>query len=143
MCIRDSSGADGGFTIAALAGRCTLVAIDGEHAPARTADLEIDQAVAGLELTMKPGAVYAGTVVDAEDAPVPHATVHLVDGSTRSRHATTDASGAFEIRGLERTSAIAYAESPAGVSEEALVALASDLRGQKLVLALAVEPDHA
>jgi len=88
---------------------------------------------------MKPGAVYAGNVVDAHDAPVPYAKVHLVRGMVTTRHGSADSSGAFEIRGLPRGSWMTHAESDDGVSKEAVVDLTNDLRGQKLMLDLVVD----
>jgi hypothetical protein len=108
---------------------------------------DIDRAITNLEIVMKPGAVYAGDVVNADGRPVAHARVYLDRGTrwgSRRFVASSDASGAFEIRGLPRTigttdsesDVLAWAISDEGVSDTVMVKLAEqpELRGQKLAL---------
>lgn len=87
----------------------------------------------------KLGGVYSGRVVDAGGAPVVGARIHLyVLGSSGPQRveAISDASGAFEVRGLPRAPALAYAASDDGVSDEAQVNLVDrpEVRDQMLVL---------
>lgn len=114
----------GKFKIAAVAaGTHVLYASDGEHAPARSAPVTVDERpVTGIEITMKQGGVLSGTVVDATDKPVPYATVRIAGAGERmaqvsARQATTDEKGAFEIRGIERTKLQARAESETAASK--------------------------
>jgi protocatechuate 3,4-dioxygenase beta subunit len=124
----DPSGATtddkGNFKIDAVAaGTHTLLAVDGEHAPAKSAPITVDtRPVSGVEITMKAGGVLAGTVVDATEKPVPYATVRIAGAGEQmmqvaARQATTDAQGAFEIRGIARTKMQARAESDAAASK--------------------------
>jgi uncharacterized GH25 family protein len=135
----DSTGA---FTISSAVGMHSFVAIDDEHAPAATPVFDIDRAIAGLEIVMKRGAVYAGSVVDQDGKPVTAARVYCDSmgplGPRRSS-TTTDAKGMFEIRGLPRTVAMAYATSEKGTSDEAMVELTTEPeRGdQRLVVSSA------
>lgn len=129
----------GAFTIPSLVGMHTIIAIDDEHAPTMTPSFDIDRAITDLEIVMKVGAVYAGNVVDPDGRPAGKAWVYVdTMGSLGQRRfsTTSDASGAFEIRGLPRTMAMAYASSNDGVSDEAIVQLTEqpELRGQTLAL---------
>ncbi|HEY5927758.1 MAG TPA: carboxypeptidase-like regulatory domain-containing protein, partial [Kofleriaceae bacterium] len=101
--------AKGQFSFAALApGSHTLVAVDGEHAPARSAPVTVaDQPIRNVTITMKAGGTLAGTVVDDAAKPVPFATVRVAgDGANMwmvaSRQVTSDRAGKFELRGLAR-----------------------------------------
>lgn len=143
--VTDQSGV---FTIPAAVGLYKLFVIDDEHAPKITPKFDIDRAITNLEIVMKPGAVYAGDVVDADGKPVARARVYVdtVAGpGPRRFSASSDASGAFEIRGLPRTIgstgfgsdvALAYAISEEGVSDSVEVTFAKqpELRGQRLGL---------
>ncbi len=113
----------GQFTIPALApGSHTLSAVDGEHAPARSTPITVkDRAVTGIVITMKVGGSVSGKVVDKDHKPVPFATVRIRGrGSnawmTAARQATTDKTGAFELRGLGRVKQQARAESDLAAS---------------------------
>ncbi|MDQ3333634.1 MAG: carboxypeptidase-like regulatory domain-containing protein [Myxococcota bacterium] len=125
---KDPTGATtddkGQFKIDAVAaGTHTLVAIDGEHAPAKSAPITVDtRPVTGVEITMKAGGLLAGVVVDANTKPVPYATVRIAGAGEQmmqvaARQATTDDKGAFEIRGIARTKMQARAESDAAASK--------------------------
>jgi protocatechuate 3,4-dioxygenase beta subunit len=133
----------GEFTFAALApGSHTLVATDGEHAPARSAPVTVaDTPVRNVTITMKAGGVLAGTVVDDLGKPVAYATVRVAgDGNqmwmVAARQATSDRSGAFELRGLARTKLKARAESDTAASAIATVDLTAtgEHKDMKLVL---------
>jgi uncharacterized GH25 family protein len=129
----------GAFTIPSAIGMHTLIAVDDQHAPTMTPSFDVDRAITDLEIVMKVGAVYAGNVVDPDGRPAKQARVYLdTMGALGQRRfsTTSDASGAFEIRGLPRTMAMAYATSDDGVSDEAMVQLAeqTELRGQTLAL---------
>lgn len=114
----------GRFEIAAVApGTHVLSAVDGEHAPARSAPVTVDdRAVTGVEIKMKAGGVVAGKVVDADRKPVPYATVRVAGAGDQmmqiaARQATADEHGAFELRGLARTKLRARAESETAASK--------------------------
>ena len=135
----------GGFTIAALPrGSHALVAVDGEHAPARSPPITVaDKPVGNVEIVMKTGGVVAGTVVDAAHKPVPFATVRIVASGQQmwqaaARQATSDQQGAFELRGLARGKLQARAESDAAASKIADVDLVDKPRHDSLELVLDV-----
>lgn len=114
----------GEFKIAAAAsGTHVVFAVDGEHAPARSKPVTVDKrAVTGVEIVMKVGGVLTGTVVDATDKPVPYATVRIAGSGDQmmqvaARQATTDETGAFEMRGISRTKMQARAESENAASK--------------------------
>jgi uncharacterized GH25 family protein len=114
----------GRFRIAAVAaGTHVLYASDGDHAPARSAPVTVDERpVTGVEITMKEGGVLSGTVVDATDKPVPFATVRIAGAGemmaqVAARQATTDDKGTFEIRGITRAKMQARAESETAASK--------------------------
>lgn len=138
--------AKGLFTFEALApGSHTLVATDGEHAPARSAPVTVaDQPVRNVTITMKAGGILAGTVVDDTNQPVAYATVRVAgDGQQMwmvdARQATSDRSGHFELRGLARTKLKARAESDAAASAIASVDLAAKPETKDLRLVLDVK----
>ncbi len=133
----------GQFRIAAVAaGTHTLRAVDGEHAPARSAPINVDgRAVSGVEITMQVGGVLAGTVVDAGGKPVAYATVRVAGAGAQlaqvaARQATTDQQGVFELRGVARAKLQARAESDTAASKIADVDLVEqrERRDLKLVL---------
>lgn len=120
LAITDDKGA---FKVGPLkAGTHSLRATDGEHAPASSSPVTISkQAVTGITIVMKPGAVIAGKVLDGSKAPVAFATVRVAGkGNTAweqtARQATTDKSGQFELRGLARAQAQIRAESDTAAS---------------------------
>ena len=136
---------DGGrFTIPAVAaGTHTLSAIDGEHAPARSSPITVkDRPVTGVVITMKAGAMLAGSVVEADGTtPVPYATVRVTGKGqeawrTAARQTTTDQRGQFELRGLARWAVQARAESETAASKIADVDLAvtGEVKDLRLVL---------
>jgi uncharacterized GH25 family protein len=133
----------GQFTFPALApGSHTLVATDGEHAPARSAPVTVaDQPISNVTITMKAGGTLAGTVVDDTGKPVPFATVRVAgDGQQMwmldARQATSDRSGHFELHGLARAKLKARAESDAAASAIATIDLTTvaEKKDVKLVL---------
>jgi uncharacterized GH25 family protein len=133
----------GVFTIPSAVGMHMFFVTDDEHAPTFTPMVDIDRAITNLEIVMRPGAVYAGNVVDADGKPVAQARVYVDSGAhvgSRRFVASSDASGAFEIRGLPRTigrtDALAYAISDEAVSDTVMVTFAEqpELRGQELAL---------
>ncbi|HVZ19450.1 MAG TPA: hypothetical protein VG871_00230 [Vicinamibacterales bacterium] len=141
--VTDEAGA---FVIASAIGMHRLLVVDDDHAPTRTLAFDVDRAIADLEIVMKPGAVYAGSVVASDGTPVANARVYIDTRLVGQRFTgTSDANGAFEIRGLPPTigwtgrsfdNAVAYAVSDAGVSDEAEVRFAGQpqLREQRLTL---------
>ncbi|HLL23755.1 MAG TPA: hypothetical protein VK427_16565 [Kofleriaceae bacterium] len=142
--VTDESGV---FSIPSAVGMHMFFVTDDEHAPKLTPMFDIDRTITNVEIVMRPGAVYAGDVVDADGKPVAQARVYVDMGAgvgSRRFVASTDASGAFEIRGLPRAiggtdcqvDALAYAISDEGISDTALVKFAEqpELRGQKLAL---------
>ncbi|MEO6774821.1 MAG: carboxypeptidase regulatory-like domain-containing protein [Kofleriaceae bacterium] len=127
--ITDRTGA---FTIPSIVGIHHLLVTDGEHAPTRLGPIDVDRVIADLEIAMKPGGVYAGRVVDTDGRPVARARVCLdtLTPSSRRFSASSDANGAFEIRGLPRTLgitggddevAVVYAASEDAVSDDVIV----------------------
>lgn len=137
----------GVFTIPSAVGMHMFFVSDDEHASKFTPMFDIDRAITNLEIVMRPGAVYAGYVVDADGKPVAQARVYVDRGAgfgSRRFVASSDASGAFEIRGLPRTlgrtdsevDVLAYAISDEGVSDTVMVKFAEqpELRGQELAL---------
>jgi protocatechuate 3,4-dioxygenase beta subunit len=138
--------AKGLFTFPALAaGSHTLVATDGEHAPARSAPVTVaDQPIRNITITMKAGGVLAGTVVDDLKKPVPFATVRVAgDGQQMwmvdARQATSDRAGHFELRGLARTKLKARAESDTAASALASIDLSTTPAKTDLQLVLDVK----
>lgn len=130
---------DGTFKIPSAVGMHTFVAIDDEHAPTTTPAFDIDRPIADLEIVMKAGAVYEGDVVNADGKPVAHARVYLDTMGPlgpRRYSAVSDANGAFELRGLPRTMAMAFAVADEGASDEATITFMeqAEVRGQKLAL---------
>ncbi len=136
----------GVFVILSAVGVQSLLVIDDEHAPTRSAQFDVDRAISGLEIVMKPGAVYSGHVVDADAEAVADARVYvdtvLADGP-RQYSTSSDANGAFEIRGLPRTigssdhhSATAHAVADGSATDDVLVTFVEqrELRGQLLAL---------
>jgi len=133
----------GQFSIPALAaGTHTLSAVDGVHAPARSAPITInDRPFTGVEIVMKAGGVVAGIVTDSAGKPVPFATVRVAGTGQQmwtvaARQATSDKKGAFELHGLLRAKLQARAESDTAASGLADVDLTSQAaqRDVKLVL---------
>jgi uncharacterized GH25 family protein len=139
--------AKGQFAFVALgAGSHVLSAVDGEHAPAESSPITVSatRAVTGIEITMKAGGVVSGVVVDHDAKPVAFATVRIAGTGAQmwqvaSRQATSDAKGAFELRGLGRAKLQARAESDAAASKLVDVDLSakSAVRDVKLVLDVA------
>lgn len=136
----------GQFTLPALAaGSHTLVASDTEHAPTRSAPVTVsDRPVSGIVITMKAGAVLAGTVVDTKGAVVPFATVQLAGKGQEGwrsvgRQTTTDKEGAFELRGLARSKFQVRAEAEVVASKLVDVDLVDKpaIKDLKLVLDVA------
>jgi hypothetical protein len=136
----------GAFQIPALAaGTHTLTAVDGEHAPARSTPITIkDRPVTGIVITMKAGGLLAGTVVDIGGKPVPFATVQILGKGQQAwmtgppRQATTDKLGAFEIRGLARSTLQTRAESETSASKVIDVDLTEKIAIKDLELVLDV-----
>ncbi len=118
------SAADGTFKIPAVAaGRHTVYAADGDHAPARSTPVSVsDKAVSGVEIRMKDGGAISGRVVDAKGARVPYATVRVAGAgadmwSARPRQANASAEGTFELRGLARGKLQLRGESETAASQ--------------------------
>ena len=136
----------GQFKIPALApGSHTLIATDGEHAPARSSPITVaDQPISGITITMKAGGVLAGKVIDDTGKPVAFATVRVA-GEGRNmwmvdaRQATSDKQGTFELHGLTRTKLKARAESDNAASAIATVDLTTDAAKHDLELKLDVK----
>lgn len=143
------SDADGAFVIPSAVGIQSLLVIDDEHAPTRSARFDVDRPITELEIVMKPGAVYAGHVVDADARPVAAARVYLDTVLADGPHhygTSSDANGEFEIRGLPRTigssnggAVIAHAVSDGSATDDILVTFVEqrelrELRGQLLTL---------
>ena len=135
----------GEFAFAALpAGLTKLVAMDGEHAPAASEPVKIGTApITGVTITMTPGGVVAGKVVDADGKPVPFATVRVAGAGraqaiTAARQSTTDKDGAFEVRGLSRLTLQARAESEIAASKLVPIDLTAKPRLDNVTLMLDV-----
>ncbi|MBA3391460.1 MAG: carboxypeptidase regulatory-like domain-containing protein [Deltaproteobacteria bacterium] len=135
----------GQFSIRAVAaGTHILAAIDGEHAPVRSAPITVtDRAITGVQLVMKAGGVIAGTVVDATKKPVAYATVRVAGADEQmmqvaGRQATTDATGAFELRGVSRAKLQARAESESAASKLLTLDLTEKREARDLELVLDV-----
>lgn len=129
----------GTFIIAGVVGMHHLVAIDDEHLPVMTPAFDVDRPIADLAIVMKPGGVYAGRVVDAGGAPVAGARVHVYTVGPlgpRRREATSDASGAFVVKGLPRAPVTSYAAAVEGVSDGATVPLDEQLVVRDALLVL-------
>lgn len=140
-----TSDNEGQFTIPAMtAGSHTLAAVDGEHAPARSAPITVkDRAVSGVKITMKLGGRIAGKVVDKDRKTVPFASVRISGTGSNAwmvpaRQATSDKDGAFELRGLARVKQQARAESDAAASKIVDVNLEAKLEISNLELMLEV-----
>ena len=109
---------DGRFTIRGLpAGTVSLRATAPGFREARLVGLEIapDAPLEGLELALEEAAVLAGTVRDADGAPLPGARVSLARGEAADgpfAAAVADDAGAFRLEGLEPGPARAEAEHP-------------------------------
>ncbi|MEO8551390.1 MAG: carboxypeptidase-like regulatory domain-containing protein, partial [Kofleriaceae bacterium] len=118
-----TSDAHGKFALVLAAGTHTLVAVDSEHAPARSKPVVIStKAVDGIEIVMKAGGHLAGRVVDAKHQPVAYATVRTAGkgtdmGMVPRRQTTTGKDGTFELRGLTRTKLDVRAESDVSASK--------------------------
>jgi protocatechuate 3,4-dioxygenase beta subunit len=125
--------ADGSFSIPVLsAGTWRITASSGDFAPTTTAPIAVDgeHARGGIEVELVPGSVVRGTVTDASGAPVPAADVSVVvhgflPWRTR-RQTSTDASGSFVIRGLERRAVDVVASHETGASAIVPVDLAAN-----------------
>jgi uncharacterized GH25 family protein len=135
----------GEFAFAALAaGTTKLIAMDGEHAPSASEPVKIGSApVTGVTITMTPGGVIAGKVVDTENKPVPFATVRIAgagraQAATAARQTTTDKTGAFEVRGLSRLTLQARAESEIAASKLVPIDLTQKPRMDDVTLTLDV-----
>ncbi|MBC7973550.1 MAG: carboxypeptidase regulatory-like domain-containing protein, partial [Myxococcales bacterium] len=140
-----TTDAAGEFTIAALtSGTHRLRATDGEHAPATSAPITVaDRPVTKIEIVMTGGGTLAGTVVDTQRKPVAFAIVRVASTGSESwqgqaRQATSDARGAFELRGLPRTKLQARAESDTAASKVVDVDLGETARRGGLTLVLDV-----
>lgn len=127
----------GEFSIPALAaGTYTLTALDGEHAPAHSAPVEIAaRPVTGVTITMTAGGVASGRVLDADGKPAPHATVRVGGagkqfGEVASRQTTSDENGRYELRGLARAKMQARAESELAASKLVELDLSMHARAQ-------------
>jgi uncharacterized GH25 family protein len=135
----------GQFTIAALAnGSHTLVAIDGEHAPARSSPITVAaRPIRDVEIVMRAGGALSGMVIDSARKPVPFATVRVAGASQQlwentGRQVTSDQKGAFELRGLSRTLLQVRAESDTAASGVVDVDLSSKPTAAPLELVLDV-----
>ncbi|MDX2086910.1 MAG: carboxypeptidase-like regulatory domain-containing protein [Kofleriaceae bacterium] len=142
-----TSDEKGEFTLTALpAGSHILAAVDGEHAPSRSAPVTVGtQPVTGIIVTMKAGASLAGIVVDTKGKPVAAAAVRVAGKGAdvwwrqQARQTTTDAEGKFSLRGLGRSPVQVRAESDTVASKVADVDLTdkADVKDLKLVLDVA------
>ncbi len=134
----------GEFKIAALApGAHALSASDSEHATTRTPPITVaDKPVTGIEIKLKAGGTIAGTVVDTAGKPVPFAMVRVAGTGgnmwSSPRQVTSDKTGAFELRGLQRAKLQARAESDASASKVVDVDLTDQGAKQDLKLVLDV-----
>jgi uncharacterized GH25 family protein len=124
------TGKDGAFEFAALpAGSFRFAATHGELARAESQLVTLDgkTEVHDITITLGAGAIVRGVVVDAKKQPVPSARVRIgVTARNRMifeppRQAYTDASGAFEIKGLPRGELSAVAMHESGASDTAEV----------------------
>jgi len=139
--------ADGSFELAALpAGSFRFIATHADHAPGTSALVTLDGRTAqtGVTITLAEGAAVRGKVVDARNQPVVSARVRIGEGGGNRRNrmlfdaprqAFTDASGAFEIKGLPRKELTAVAMHETGASKAVDVdATHGDVNDVKLTL---------
>ncbi|MDB4958709.1 MAG: hypothetical protein JWO36_6278 [Myxococcales bacterium] len=126
------SAGDGSWRFIALpAGSFRFVANDDEHAPGTSSLVTLDGATekTGVVVTMSPGAVVRGRVVDTTKQPVAGARVRIAStgrgarGGPRQsgRQTYSDARGEFAIRGLVRAPLFATASHEKGASSGAEV----------------------
>lgn len=120
------TGKDGLFEFAALpAGSFRFAATHADMARAQSqlTTLDAKTEVRDIVITLGAGAVVRGIVVDAKKQPVPSARVRIGITARRQmifeppRQAYTDASGAFEIKGLPRRELTAVAMHETGASQ--------------------------
>ena len=124
---RDHRATRAQFTIPALApGTHTLVAIDGEHAPARSAPITRRRIspVTGVEITMKAGGTLAGTrrrhrrqAGAVRDRARRRRRASRCGSGRRAPGDDATSAGAFELRGLARAKLQARAESETAASK--------------------------
>lgn len=140
------SDAKGKFEIAALAtGAHTLEAIDGVHAPGQSSPFVVgDKPVTNVTITLKPGAVLAGKVVDTAGKPTPFAMVRVAGklerawGGGAPRQASCDEKGEFRLTGLAQKPVQVRAESDTSASKIVDVDLEKKPETTDLVLTLDV-----
>lgn len=140
-----TTDAQGHFSFPALApGTHMLLAVDGTHAPTRSAPVTIvDRAAPAVEIRLAQGGVLTGKVVGASGTPAPYATVQVVTvarhfGRPLTREVTTDRDGRFSIHGLPRTRVQALARSERESSAVTVVDLATAAPASPIVLELAI-----
>lgn len=137
----------GVFTIPSAIGIQRLLVIDDEHEPTWSEPIDVDRTITDLEIVMKAGAIYAGRVIDEDGVPVAGARVYADSGALDPHRfcGSTDADGAFELRGLHRgigrtdaehDAMVVHAVSDDGASEDVIVTFEDRLalRDQLLVL---------
>ena len=101
-----SPHSDGTFEIRnLLPGVYVVTAVTNTTADPRTASEEVgitDSDVAGVKLTLTPGATMAGTVKLEGDGPPVHPIIFLngVDGTENGSHTQTNDDGTFELHGI-------------------------------------------
>lgn len=120
------SDATGAFQFAALpAGSFRFVATAGDFAPGTSALVTLDgkNEKRDVVITLAPGAVVRGTVVDTQKNPVAGARIRVgMAGRNRMlaeppRQAFSGSDGSFEVRGLPRKELAIVAIGEAGSSE--------------------------
>ena len=136
----------GRFTIKAVpAGTYRFLATHGDHAPGSSDPVTLDgtSSKEDVRITLKPGGIAAGKVVDGGGAAVPWATVRIgsARGAMQMRDAATrqviaGADGAFEVKGLARAPLIAIALSESASSQAVPVDLTTASAKRDLVLSL-------
>ncbi|MBA3820139.1 MAG: carboxypeptidase regulatory-like domain-containing protein, partial [Deltaproteobacteria bacterium] len=140
------SGKDGAFTLDAMpAGTFRFVATHADHAPGTSALITLDGKLPRdtVVITLETAAIVRGIVVDAGKQPIPSARVRIgVQSNPRAmifappRQAYTDASGAFELRGLPRRELAAVALHESGASQTIAV---DTTRGDVTDVTLAID----
>ena len=143
---RATTDGKGRFTLKAVAaGTYRFAATHADHAPGSSEAVTLDGSSKkeDVRITLQPGGIAAGKVVDAGGAPVPWATVRI--GSARgamqladvaTRQVVAGADGAFEVKGLARSPLLAIALSESASSTAVAFDLGTVREKRDLVLKL-------
>ncbi len=139
-----TSDAKGGFSLPAVAnGTVQLLAVHDDFAPTTGERFTVgDSPISDIELTMTAGAKIAGSVLSAEGAPQPWATVQIYTApdsqkTPMHRQMISDADGTFSMKGLPRARLVVTASSDEASSRVTEI----DLRNKETVTDLKITLD--